>query len=66
LLLHHFFCFPSTLSPHYERLALYTSTMNDERRVSLSLSPSCPFVSYHDQHLPFCTTAPFFLVNRMG
>jgi hypothetical protein len=51
---HHFLIFaslslfyPSTLAPHYERLAIYTTTttttttttINDERKVTLSISP---------------------------
>jgi hypothetical protein len=32
------FLFPLTLAPHYERLTLYTTFLNNERRVTLSFS----------------------------
>jgi hypothetical protein len=39
LLLHHFF-FTLTMAPHHKRLSLYTMTLNDERRVTLTSCPS--------------------------
>jgi hypothetical protein len=42
------FFFPSTLAPHHERLALYVTIFNDERRILLSFSPPCPSLPYHD------------------
>jgi hypothetical protein len=41
------FFFQSTLALHHERLTLYTTTLNDELRVTLSFSPSCPSLSRH-------------------
>jgi hypothetical protein len=62
LLLHHFF-FPSTIALHHERLELYTTVLNDERRVTLSFSLSCPSLSYHGQYLPFASLPLFFSVD---
>jgi hypothetical protein len=47
-----FFFFPSTLPPHHKRLALYTTTLNDECRATLSFSPSCPSYSNHPNISP--------------
>jgi hypothetical protein len=52
--------FPSTLSARHQQLALYAMTINDERRVTLSFSASCPSLSYHAQHLPFASLLVFF------
>jgi hypothetical protein len=51
------FFFPSTLQLDQERLALYAMTLNDERKVTLSFSPSCP------SRLTFgiCVITTFFL-----
>jgi hypothetical protein len=35
------------LSWYHERISLYTTAWNDQRRVSPSFSPSCPSLSYH-------------------
>jgi hypothetical protein len=40
------FFFPSTLVTHHKRLGVYRTTINDEHRVTLTLSPSCPPHSY--------------------
>jgi hypothetical protein len=55
------FIFSSTLALHHERLALYATTLNDERRATLFFSPSCPSLTYHGQHLPFESLLLFFL-----
>jgi hypothetical protein len=47
-LLPHHFLLVNDITQHQERLALYTTFINDERRVTLSLSPSCPSLSDHD------------------
>jgi hypothetical protein len=47
------FFFPSTLALHYQRLSIYTTSLNNEGRVTLFFPPSCPSLSYLDQHLPF-------------
>jgi hypothetical protein len=41
------FFFPSTLTPLHGRIALYTTTLKDDRRVTLSFSPSCPSLPHH-------------------
>jgi hypothetical protein len=41
------FFFPSTLTLYQERLTLYTATLTDEHRVTLSFSPSSPSLSHH-------------------
>jgi hypothetical protein len=42
------FFFSWTLLSYHERLALYKTLLNDERRVTLSFLPSCPSLFYHD------------------
>jgi hypothetical protein len=59
LLLHHFYFFPSTIAPQHKPLALYATTLNDERMVTLPFSASRPSLAYHDQPLPFALL--FFL-----
>jgi hypothetical protein len=41
-----FLFFRSTLAPHLKQFALYTT--NDGRRVTISFSPACPSLAYHD------------------
>jgi hypothetical protein len=48
LLLHHFFIFPSASLTYHEQLTLYTTTLIDEHKVTLSYTPACPSLSYHD------------------
>jgi hypothetical protein len=61
--------FPSTLAPHHRILVLHTTALNDERRVTLSFSPSCSSLTYHDlPRLTFasCIIARFFLRRSTG
>jgi hypothetical protein len=39
------FFFPPTIAPHQQRLTLYTATLNDEHRVTLSFPPPSPSLS---------------------
>jgi hypothetical protein len=41
------FFFQSTLATHHDLFDLYTTSLNDERRVTLS-SSACPSLAYHD------------------
>jgi hypothetical protein len=56
------FFFPSTLPLRHERLAFYTTTLNDDRRVTLSL---VNLLSNQDQHLTFALLLLFFLDDRL-
>jgi hypothetical protein len=47
LLLDHFF-YATYFAPQHERLDFYPTSFNVRRRVTLSFSPSCPSLSYHD------------------
>jgi hypothetical protein len=58
------FFFPWTLTPHHERIVLYTMTLN-EHSVTLSFSPSRPSFVYHGLHLHFASLLIFFLADRM-
>jgi hypothetical protein len=42
------FFFPSILTPHQKRFSLYTTTFNDERKVTLSFLLLYPSLSHHD------------------
>jgi hypothetical protein len=56
------FFFPSALASCHWWLPFYTMTLSDEHRVTLSLLPSCPSLSYLDQHC-FCIFAPPFVLS---
>jgi hypothetical protein len=47
LLFHHFFI-QEILAPQYERITHYSTSSNGKRRGTLSFSPSCPHLSFHD------------------
>jgi hypothetical protein len=47
---------------HHERLALYTTTLNDKRKVNRSFSASCPPLLH--LHLP--SLLSFFMEDRLG
>jgi hypothetical protein len=57
--------FPSTLAPHHRLITLYTMSINEERRVTLYFSPSCPPWPDHDSHLPFAPLLLIFSNDRM-
>jgi hypothetical protein len=56
------FFFPSTLTPHHKRLILYTTTLDNECKVTLFLSI---FVSPR-LTFAFCIIAPFFHMRSNG
>jgi hypothetical protein len=55
------FFFPSTLAQHHERLALYTTILNDEHRVALPWS----IFALSWLTFAFCIIVPFFLRWRI-
>jgi hypothetical protein len=58
------FFFPTTLEPHHKQTTLYTTTLSNERRVTLSLSLT--ILSYSCPTFTFCIIAPFYLSRSTG